>query len=242
MISFICAVNNDELAQNMLVNSLSRQTSNEYELILVHAQEHGFTSASQTLNYGASIAKGDIFVFVHQDIEFQSSHCIEDLLEFCKKYEFAVAGVAGISLLRRRVYSSVEMDFDHRIAGILNAKVRAIDTLDECLLIIKRSEFKGFENYGNTWHFYGVDYSLRSVLNDESVLLFPIPIYHLSPGWSLDYSYWRTLKLIKKRYKKTFNVIPTTMGIWTFNLYGKIKILKYRLVMFIRRVFHFKNA
>lgn len=241
MISFICAVNNDELAKKMLINSLSKQTSDQYELVLIHAQEYGFTSASQTLNYGASIAKGDIFIFIHQDIEFQSSHCVEDLLELCNKYEFAIAGVAGVSLLRRKVYSSVEMDFDHRIAGIQNTKVRTIDTLDECLLIIKRSAFQGFADYGDTWHFYGVDYSLRSALNDESVLLFPIQIYHLSPGWSLDHSYWKTLKLLKKRYKKLFKVIPTTMGIWTFDLYGKFKILKYRLFMLIRKVFHLKK-
>lgn len=182
MISVICAYNNAEILHKMLVPSLEKQTCRDFELISVNAKEHGFTGAAQTLNYGASVAKGEILVFVHQDIELLSETFIDQLNEFCTTYDFGVAGVAGGVAKKKKVYSSVTMDSDHRIAGERATQPMEVDTLDECLFFVKRDRFKGFTDYG-TWHFYAVEYALRCKLGGEKIMLFPLEVYHLSPGW-----------------------------------------------------------
>ena len=214
MISVICAWNNKDLLEKMLLSSLKKQSYHDWELIAINAKEEHLFSASATLNLGAERAKGDILLFAHQDIEFLKEDALERLNEYCNNYEFSVGGVAGRTLNETRVYSSVIHGTKRNQAGVMLTIPCETDALDECMFFIKRDQFKRFENFGDTWHFYAVEYSQRCKLNGEKVMLFPLEVYHLSPGWSLDNSYWKTLKLVAKKYKGKLNYIITTMGVF----------------------------
>ena len=225
MISIICSYTNKDLMEKMLIKSLKEQTITDYEIITIDSKKMGFNSAAQTLNYGASISNGDLLLFVHQDIEFIDVDALQKIRKYSDSYEYGIAGVAGVSHFKNQkfhVYSSVFQGLDKKIAGIYNDAVNEVETLDECLLIIKKKKFKKFIDYGS-WHFYGVEYSLRTIDNGEKVLLFPINIYHLSPGWSLNNSYWETLKKVAKKNKNR-KYIPTTMGIFINNIFLNFQI------------------
>lgn len=214
MISVICASNKQDILEKMLIPSLKMQINANWELIVIDAKKEGLNSASEALNMGANIAHGDILLFVHQDVEFLRDDVLERLERFCLDYDFGVGGVAGRALNETDVYTSVIHGADRKPAGIMIAEPRETDALDECMFFVKKDSFKRFDDLGKTWHFYAVEYSQRCKLSDEKVMLFPLEIYHLSPGWSLDNTYWKTLKSVAKKYKKELKYIVTTMGIF----------------------------
>lgn len=212
MISIICACNNKELLDNMLIPSIKKQTYNDYEIIIVDAKKEGLIGAAQTLNYGASLAKGEILIFCHQDIEFINDDAFNQIINYCNSYEFGIAGVAG-KALDKHVYSSVTQGDTKTQAGIKYKKIKSVETLDECLFIIKKDKFSKFDESNKTWHLYAVDYSLTSQEDNQNVLIFPIEVYHLSPGYSLNDSFYKELLRLGKRHKKVKHIYTTMISI-----------------------------
>ena len=241
MISVICASNRPVLMERMLLASLKRQTFCDWELISVDAASLGFSSAAQALNHGAKLAKGELLVFAHQDVEFLDDHALEQLSELYRKDLFELGGVAGVGF-DGRVHSSVLQSENREQAGILLRGVEEALSLDECLFFVSKEKFLemgGFDDYGATWHFYAVELSLRMRRSRGGVMLLPISVYHLSPGWSLDESYWRTLKKVAKRYRGKEKRIYTTMGVYRNNALLPLEILyrklKYKLKQVLKR-------
>lgn len=210
MISVICACNNEKLYNEMLLPSVLKQTIKDYEIVKINAAEKGLKGAAQALGYGAEKAKGDLLLFVHQDVELLSDTFFEELIKYSNETDFAIAGVAGVVLKGKKIYSSVVMGEGRYQAGIKNTIVREVSSVDECLFIIKKDSFEGFKDYG-TWHFYAVEYALRAAASGGKIVILPLETYHLSPGWSFDASYWQTLKAVEKDFPKLW-YIPTTVA------------------------------
>ena len=210
MISIICPSNNKKILDNMLVSSLNEQTYKDFELIVINSKEKGFTSAAETLNYGASLAKGEILVFCHQDIKLLDKKFLEKLVDLSNSNDFGIAGVAGIAN-DNLVYSNIYHGKNtNKFVGINATNVMNLISVDECLFIIKKENFCGFDTTNKTWHLYAVDYSYCSLKKNENVLLFPLLLYHLSPGDSLNDSFYDELKILGRKHKE-LKYIKTTM-------------------------------
>ena len=237
MISIICASNNKDILEKMLIKSLDEQSFRDFELIIIDAKNKGFKSASETLNYGAKIAKGEYLFFVHQDIEFITKNGLMDLVSYCKSNDFGIAGVAGATGDRNyQNHTAVLMGSDKRQAGKKLEKVMEAYALDECLLIVKKSKFIEFSYLGETWHFYGPDLSNKMKKKDEKVLIFPVWIYHYSDAKSLNFSYFDTLKLYAKK-NRDIKLIRTCCGYFKNDIflglycyYRKIKLWLKKIV------------
>ena len=124
MFSIICPCSDRNTFDRLLGASLQKQSCKNYELVILDAKEHGFTSAAETLNYGAEISRGDILLFVHQDVQFLSENWLDQLERYCGLYDFGIAGVAGSCLLTRSVFSSVKHGIQRSNAGAENSCVR----------------------------------------------------------------------------------------------------------------------
>ena len=234
MISIICAYNNESILKTFLIESLKNQKNTQYELILVNSKESHFNSASEALNYGAQKAKGTLLVFCHQDISFLSDNVLEQIQNFDDKFEYGIAGVAGVNFDSNIVLSSIVQGENKQNAGTPIDFVQSVATVDECLFFVKRNHFLEFTNLGKTWHLYSVEYSLRCIEEKEKVLLLPISsVWHLSPGWSLDSTYFATLNKIRKLHRN-MPIIPTTIGFFRNNaflpIYIFLKIVQMRIV------------
>lgn len=241
MISIICACNDKKIMETMLKSSLKNQTYQDFELLIIDAKHHGFKSASQTLNYGVSLAKGNILLFIHQDVELFDKNILESIVEFDNKYNYGIAGVCGVvETGEYQNYSSVLVGYDKHQTGIQNRIIREIYALDECLFFINKKNFLGFDDLGNTWHFYAVDYSIKCQKSGLKVMLIPNQIYHLSPGWSLDYSYFDTLKLIAHKYPDEKH-IRTCMGVFKNNNTLSAYCLYRKFKIFIKKILHIKT-
>lgn len=230
--SIICASNDKVKLDTILAPSLEKQKFRDFEFLTIKASEHGFKSASETLNYAENVAKGKFLVFVHQDVGLISENFLSQLKIYCDKYKFGIAGVAGLlSYSNFQVFSTVYQGPNREIAGKINKEVVEAVSLDECLLIIPKKDFLGFESLGQTWHLYGPEYSLKCKKQELSVLLFPLDIYHFSCGESLNSNYFDTIKLFGKRHKE-YKVIPTTMGSWKNNAWLPL-LVKIRKTKFL---------
>ena len=239
MISIICPSNKPDVLKNHLQESLAKQVFSDYELIVVDPAKLHFHSASEALNYGASLSHGDLLVFCHQDIEFLNPDGLSSIVTYAKNNDFGIAGVAGVGKEDHRVYASVIQGPKRKPAGIINDSVFPVVAVDECLMIIKRDLFMGFDDLGPTWHFYGVDYSYRCLKQKQPVLLFPIPIFHVSPGWSLDNSYFDTLRRVARKYPEEKEICTCVVN---FPNGKKLEwaILKKKIKMGVKKILRLK--
>lgn len=228
MISIICVYNNAEIMKKYLLASLEKQTFKDYEIIKVDSKKYGFKSADEALNYGAMQAIGDLLLFCHQDVSF-NDNCLYEIESYCKKYDFGLAGVAGTLFDKIGIFSNIFHGENHDNAGQMINQVTPCATLDECLLIVKKNDFMKFNSY-ESWHLYGTEYSLRCHQSQKKVLIFPIELFHLSPGWSLNNSYWKAVVKICKDYKN-FKTIPTTVARFKNNCFLKFEILKMKIIL-----------
>lgn len=144
-------------------------------------------------------------------------------------------GVAGVMVNNKGpVYTNIthgKIDYRPEAFTHIDEPIK-VDCLDELFFFIKKDKFKPFDDYGPVWHFYAVEQCLRA----KTVLCFPLDVFHLSPGNSLNNSYYSTLKKVAKKYKD-HKIIPTTMGYFRNNILlylqiakGKLGILKRKLL------------
>lgn len=234
MISVICVFNDKNAVESNLLPSLQKQTFQDYELVLIDSVKKGFKSASESLNYGGGEAKGDVFIFIHQDVVFESATVLEDIFNYSSTFEFGIAGVAGVGT-DKDSYSKICHGANKTKVSKNSQFISPVEAvnLDECLLIIPKKIFQEnmFSNLGPTWHLYGADYCLKMLQQNKDVLVLPIELWHLSNGKSLNQNYFDAIKELAKKYKN-YDYIYTLFGKWPTNeykLYIKCFYRKLRL-------------
>lgn len=237
--SIICVYNDEEVLEKYLLESLKTQNE-EYELILIDNRNHEFNSAASALNYGGKKAKGEILLFVHQDVEFYENNLKDIKYYFENCQNLGIAGVQGVSeenygRITTNIVSGIPKSTvsDYSITDITETQ-----TLDELLLIIPKEVFGKYQFDEETcydWHLYGADYCLNIKQKGYSVVLFPITLYHVSEGGSMSLEYFKTLKKVLNKYKYDYNRIYTNCLLsHEPNNQLKLDILYYSEILHIR--------
>lgn len=235
MFSIVCVCNNEKVFGELLLKSLKRQTE-AYELIKVDGSEKGFSSAAEALNYGGRSAKGDLIMFVHQDVELLSDNWLSDAEKILNGLPaLGIAGIAG-AMDERGVMGNVTSGTPPVMAWSTPvSSPEEVQTLDECLVIIPKKMFDTLqfdEKACTGWHLYAVDYCLSCREMGYKAYVLPMKAYHKSDGivgnkstytslilkLGLSYTaypaeYYRVLKNILGKHKKTGSIY-TTCGRW----------------------------
>lgn len=219
MISLICVHNDTEKLTNILKASLDKQEGVDYELIAVDSKKHQFESAAEALNFGGKQAKGSYLFFVHQDVNFQDSHELANLVDYCEKTKFGLAGVAGVKASNDglTVVANIFHGEPRKPAGSQRvAEPIPVEAVDECLLIVPQEVFQQYQftNIGPTWHLYGTDYALQMKTHQLPVVVFPSDLWHVSDGKSLNLNYFDAIQWLSRKYEKDFSEINTIFGSW----------------------------
>lgn len=220
-LSLIVIVNNFESYNKYLIESLKRQTYNEYELIMIDNTKQQYRNAVEAYNYGISRSTGDYLCFLHQDICFLSESSLENIcvwiLKLDKMRNIGVMGVAGASAGRNsQIYSSIVHGSEAVRCGDIYVKSeKIVQTLDECLFIISKKKMMqyGFDKNIKGFHLYCVEYCLRMTKYKELCVVIPAEVWHISSGASLDWTYYRELKKIVNKYRDV-KYINTTVHCW----------------------------
>ncbi|MDI6644417.1 MAG: glycosyltransferase [Methanobacteriaceae archaeon] len=216
MISVICVYNDKDILNKCLIKSLKAQTYN-YELILVDNTHKFYDSAAKAFNHNAKNANGEYFLFAHQDVYLPSPTFLEDLENILLKLsDLGIAGFAGVSSEIKGLISNMKQGNPPMFPGKYQIKNSLIvQTLDEFIFVIPKKVFK-YQKFDektcSDWHLYAVDYCLSIKKYGLNTYVLPLKTYHLSPGYSMDENYDKTLKKLLKKHQSNHNWIYTSLG------------------------------
>ena len=239
-ISLITVYNNQQLLNEMIA-SAKKQRNVDIEYVMIDNMTNKFSSAASALNYGTDRATGDVFVFLHQDIEFEAENALERIYDFAIENKNVIFGAGGVTKRARKekthIYSAMWEGVDRD--GIewksqyvtLKEPLRCF-TLDECLIACHSSCMKYIrfdEETCDGWHLYATDICLQAGLNDKlDVMVIPMDyVWHKSRG-NVDEAYFNTQNKLAKKYRGKYKYIYTPNGFQYTNSIKRYFLNLYR--------------
>ena len=218
--SLITIMNKKPVFQAFQEN-LQTQQGISHELICIDNTAGQYIAARQAYREAAQKATGEYLVFLHPDIRFLHETALRDIISHVQGLgEFGVAGVAGCpEMLENRnrvILSTIVHGERQEAAGRQIATPTQVQTLDECLFVVRRTYF--LENpFSNSpgWHLYCVEHCLQCIADGRNNYVVPACVWHLSDGKSLDYRYMLQLERLIVKYAAQFSIINTTVKRWT---------------------------
>ena len=154
--------------------------ASDVEYLPIDNVNGAYPSAGAALNHGASLAKNNVVVFVHQDVFLHSLTALMEAAGQILTGGFGLLGAVGIGS-------------DGRIIGrvrdrvvLLGDAVRCptdVDSVDEVLFMAPRSQLLRYpltESRDMAWHAYAVEYGLRMRKQGLRTGVADIPLTHNS--------------------------------------------------------------
>lgn len=212
-IAVVAAVNNDSILQRDLASS--PLISEGHTRLII---ERGHDSAASALNSGLDRADEDLVVFAHQDVYLPRGwerrlNAAVDALEV-EGNPWAILGVAGVDesgTFAGRIYSSGL----RREYGIPLPSPLPIVSLDEALIVLRKSSGLRFDESLPGFHLYGTDIVQTAILNGLGAYVFDGPIIHNSkPELSHFWAYGRTYRSMQRKWRRHLP-IPTNNALIT---------------------------
>ena len=233
-ISIIMIINNESIYKGFL-DSLNNQDFKKIELIPIYNYDQEFNSASYAYNKYAKNAKGDLLIFMHPDIRFQDKHSLSNIIEYVNNLDdFGIVGVAGAKKGKngeREILTNIVHGSKKEKAGNPIHSPEEVQTLDECMFIIKKDYFnKNMFTERESWHLYAVEYCLKVLNHGDKIYVIPLNVWHMSDGKSLNYNYVLDLISLAKDYKGQFPVLYTTVKKWDLKGVSGFLYLRYYLL------------
>lgn len=212
-LSIICIYNNRKQLDECFLKSLKFQKM-RYELILVDGSNGNFKSCAQALNHAASLAKGEILIFSHQDIYLKNDNSLLEITKFIEsKPSGTVVGVAGAREGRYKnignYTSGLNIVFDSKKCFDKEIEVSCID---ECFFGMKNSTYIQHyfdEQLCDNWHLYAVEQCLYHRSKGDKIYVFPLEVHHLSSG-KINLKYMDGLIALANSYEGKIKYIWTT--------------------------------
>jgi Glycosyltransferase like family len=179
-VSIVCVYNDPGVRQGCLDRSIRENAGEglDVEYIPIDNVHGAYRSAGAALNYGATLAKNDVVVFVHQDAFLHSLEMVVRAAGRMRVDRFGLLGAVGVAA-------------DGLVVGQVRDRVvligkRAhcpsdVDSVDEVLFMAPRSLILSerlTESSAMAWHGYAVEYGLRVKGLGLRVGVADIPLTH----------------------------------------------------------------
>jgi glycosyltransferase involved in cell wall biosynthesis len=242
-LTFVVAVNDDKILQRNLLSSPLFASNDKYQVI----ERQGYPSAAIAYNDAIEKAKSDIIVFVHQDVYFPDNW-LDELARTLKYLEdtnpsWGVLGCFGSSKDRPggvgRVYTT-----GLGLHGNHIHKPEVIETVDEIVIVIRKSSGLRFDPFLPHFHLYGTDICMSA--REKGMACYAIPtfcIHNANINMNLPKEFFECYHHIKKRWKQFLPIYTSCIIISRFNtdvnirkiesvyrrLSGKVATAQYRV-------------
>ena len=198
----ICSINND-LAQQVQKN-ITDTIGVVWEFIVIENMVSP-KSLTEVYNVGASKAKYDVLLFVHEDVLFQTENWGKKLLDYFEKdNSLGLIGIAGSkykSSVPSGWFSGIEAldccnilhvdSNDQKLPMYFNpapgTRTQDVVVLDGVLLCCKKNvwqQVKFDEILLKGFHLYDIDFSFRVAQKFKVIVSFEIDLIHLTEGGS----------------------------------------------------------
>jgi hypothetical protein len=191
----VAAVNDDTVLKNSLMRSPEMEPDREVFI------RRGCSSAGQAYNSGMKASTSDIIVFAHQDVYFPQgwfgSVARSIAAISARDPDWGVLGVFGISLSGAEAGHLYSTGL-RRVLGCPFEEPLEVSSLDEVVLVIRRSSGLQFDEQLPGFHLYGADICLearRKGLKCYAISAFCVHnsngLDKLPPAYSRAYFYMR---------------------------------------------------
>ena len=207
-ITFAVAVSDEAILRNNFQASPCLAGEGRHQVL----EQRGFKSAAAAYNDAIARSVNDLIVFAHQDVVFPGTWLADlnralDLLQHTDP-EWGVLGCYGETLDdngRGYVYSP-----GRGILGKPLNKPALVQTLDEIVLIIRKSSGLKFDPDLPHFHFYGADICMAAADRGmKSYAISALCIHNSQQNLVLPEEFYQGYKHIKRRWGK-FLPIQTT--------------------------------
>lgn len=207
-LTFVLAVNNEELFRNCFLRSP------DLDLGVDIVVQKGFSSAALAYNSGIQRAKNDTVVLVHQDVYLPEGWMgrVQRTIELITLQDpnWGVLGVWGVQKDGGRagyVYWQAPYG-DHFEGGI------EVATLDELLLIVRRSSGLLFDDALGGFHMYGADICLEARRRGMKCYAISALCIHNATGYKvLPMQFWNAYMFMRRKWKKYLPLKTTCIEI-----------------------------
>jgi len=203
--TLVAAVNNETVLQSCLLNSPA--VSQASEVIL----QKGYASAALAYNEALRRAATDVVVFVHQDVFLPSGW--EDKLQsgldwlYKNDPQWGVAGAWGVQASGNRSGHLYCVGLGQVLGGEYNGAIE-VRTLDEVLLIVRKSSQLQFDEELPGFHLYATDICLeaqRKALRCYAISVFCV---HNTNGYSLlPREFWKNYLKLRRKWRPRLPVV-----------------------------------
>lgn len=216
-LTFVVAVNNRDVLQNNLLASPCFRKPHGHQIII----QEGFNSAAKAYNDATDRAQNELMVFVHQDIILpeQWLNQVEDALQHLEEQDpsWGVLGCYGKTQTnegRGWVYQSGP--------GMIGAPFEnpvPVQTLDEIVLILRRSSHLRFDEGLPHFHLYGTDICLRAKESGRTSYAIPaFCIHNSSQGFVLPKEFYECYWHVRRAWSSQLPIQASCIRITRLNL------------------------
>jgi GT2 family glycosyltransferase len=220
----ISAVNDEQVLQSCLLNSPGIQSAAEVLL------QRGYESAADAYNDAIKRATTDLLVFVHQDVYLPEGwiDSVSRSLDALSR-EDPNWGVVG-------VWGAVD-EFTHPVGYLWWTKDygwekpfeggKEVATLDEVVLIFRKSSGLSFDAQLPGFHLYGTDicYEARR-RGRKCYAISAFCIHNTSSGGPLPWQFWKCYLFMRRKWREQLPIVTPCTQITS----GGWPILKWNLV------------
>jgi hypothetical protein len=207
--TFVAAVNSRDVLENNLLASPCLQEPHPHEVLV----QEGFSSAAKAYNDALDRSSNDLIVFAHQDILFGTSW-VADLSRALATLEaldpdWGVLGCYGETLHDHgRGYI---LSGEQGILGKPFTKPEAVQTLDEIVLILRKSKGLRFDEGLPNFHFYGTDICMEAAKRGmKAYAISAFCIHNAAQTVMLPKEFYQCYRYIKSKWME-FLPIQTTV-------------------------------
>jgi glycosyltransferase involved in cell wall biosynthesis len=233
-ITFVIAVNSRKVFEENFLASPCLKQLQGYQVLL----QEGFDSATKAYNVAIEHATNDLLIFCHQDIilpegwNFQLQNALDSLA--VSDPDWGVLGVYGKTQDGGgwgHVYSS-----GRDVIGEPLKKPVRIQTLDEIVLIFRKSSGLRFDDHLPHFHLYGTDICLQAAkLGLKSYAISAFCIHNTHQPLVLPAEFYDCCKYVKKVWKNELPIQTTCIRLTRLNLSVYVRRLRELHLRYIRR-------
>jgi glycosyltransferase involved in cell wall biosynthesis len=223
-ISIVVAVNNSAVLQNNLL--ISPDIANDNGNIQLLCKEN-YASAALAYNSAIDEAENEIIIFIHQDIYLPEGWFAD--LQRCLSYLAAKQstwGVLGCFGSRRDAFGGLGQVYTNGLGvhGNRIAEPEPVETLDEIILVIRKSSGLRFDPALPHFHLYGTDLCL--IAKDMGMTNYAFQgfcIHNTNQLLQLPQEFYQCHNYVKAKWAKYLPIYASCMTITRFNkeLYKK---------------------
>ena len=197
--ALISVVNDEEVLNGCLLRSPEIESANEIIL------QRGFASAAAAYNAAIEKAAADLLVLAHQDV-----YLPEGWLRVTKRAlvdlavtdpDWAVLGAWGIQRSGEGV-GFLYCGAARRVLGGPFEGGVAVDTLDEVLLILRKSSGLRFDERLSGFHLYGSDICLEARRRRRKCYAIgAFCVHNTNQYWMLPWAFWMNYLFIRRKWR-----------------------------------------